>query len=179
MPFWVALLGELVPKAKTIAMLVNPDNPHAAADTENVVAAAQATGLQPRHLEVRNDREIESAFAALARERPDILYVWPDPLFSNERSRLVTLTARNTLPAIYPDRETTEAGGLMSYGASRTDAYHQAGIYTGRILRGEKPADLPVVLPTKFELVINLKAAKALGLAIPSGILAIADEVIE
>jgi ABC-type uncharacterized transport system substrate-binding protein len=137
MPFWVALLRELVPKAKTIAMLVNPDNPHAAADTENVVAAAQATGLQPRHLDVRNDREIESAFAALARERPDILYVWPDPLFSNERSRLVTLTARNALPAIYPDRETTEAGGLMSYGASRTDAYHQAGIYTGRILRGK------------------------------------------
>src|SRR6266436_8795057 len=100
-------------------MLVNPDNPHDAADTANVAAAAQASVLRPRHLDVRHAREIESAFAALARERPDILYVWPDPLFSNERSRLVALTARNALPAIYADREITEAGGLMSYGASR------------------------------------------------------------
>ena len=173
------LLRELVPKAKTIAMLVNLDNPHDAADMENVAASAQAIGLQPRHLDVRNDCEIESAFAALARERPDILYVWPDPLFSNERRRLVALTARNALPAIYPDRESTEAGGLMSYGASRTDAYHQAGIYTGRILRGDKPADLPVVLPTKFELVINLKTARTLGLDVPDKLLALADEVIE
>ena len=136
-------------------------------------------GLRPRYLEVRNDREIERALAALARERSDILYVWPDPLFTNERSRLAALTAQNALPAIYADREIAEAGGLMSYGASRTDAYHQAGIYTGRILRGDKPTELPVVLPTKFEFVINLKTAKALGLQIPDKLLALADEVIE
>jgi putative ABC transport system substrate-binding protein len=175
----VELLRGLLPTAKTIAMLVNPDNPPDAADTANVAAAAQAIGLQPRNLDVRNGREIESALAALAQERSDILYVWPDPLFSNERSRLVALTARNALPAIYPDREIVEAGGLMSYGARRTDAYHQAGIYIGRILRGDKPADLPVVLPTKFELVINLKTAKALGLHVPATLLAIADDVIE
>ena len=175
----VELLRELVPKAKTIALLVNPNNPHDAADTANVAAAVHAMGLRPRYLEVRNDREIESALASLARERSDILYVWPDPLFTNERSRLAALTAQNALPAIYADREIAEAGGLMSYGASRTDAYHQAGIYTGRILRGDKPTELPVVLPTKFEFVINLKTAKALGLQIPDKLLALADEVIE
>jgi putative tryptophan/tyrosine transport system substrate-binding protein len=175
----VELLRELVPKAKTIALLVNPDNPHDAADTANVAAAVDAMGLRPRYLDVRNDREIESAFAALARERSDILYVWPDPLFTSERSHLALLTAKNALPAIYSDREIAEAGGLMSYGASRTDAYFQAGIYTGRILRGDKPTELPVVLPTKFEFVINLKTAKALGLQVPDKLLALADEVIE
>jgi ABC-type uncharacterized transport system substrate-binding protein len=175
----VELLRALVPRAKTIALLVNPDNDPDAADTANVAAAAQAIGLQSRRLDVRNVHEIESALAALARERSDILYIWPDPLFVNERSRLVALTARNALPAIYSDREIAEAGGLMSYAASRTAAYHQAGIYTGRILRGDKPADLPVVLPTKFELVINLKTARTLGLDVSPTLLAIADEVIE
>jgi ABC-type uncharacterized transport system substrate-binding protein len=174
----VELLRGLAPKAKTIALLLNPDNP-SAADTANVTAAAQALGLQPRHLDVRNDREIESALTTLAHQRSDLLYVSPDPLFFNERSRLVALTARNALPAIYSEREIAKTGGLMSYGASRTDAYHQAGIYTGRILRGDKPADLPVVLPSKFELVINLTTAKALGLEIPPMLLARADEVIE
>src|SRR6516162_9520633 len=175
----VELLRELVPKAETMALLVNPNNPHDAADTANVAAAVHAMGLRPRYLEVRNDREIESALASLARERSDILYVWPDPLSTNERSRLAALTAQNALPAIYADREIAEAGGLMSYGASRTDAYHQAGIYTGRILRGDKPTELPVVLPTKFEFVINLRTAKALGLQVPDKLLALADEVIE
>ena len=144
-----------------------------------MAAAAQAIGLQPRRLDVRNGREIESAFAALARERSDVLYVGPDPLFFNERSRVVALIARDALPAVYADREIAEAGGLMSYGTSRTDAYRQAGLYTGLILKGDKPADLPVRLPTKFEFVINLKTAKALGLTVPLIMQMTADEVIE
>jgi ABC-type uncharacterized transport system substrate-binding protein len=178
-PKRVELLRELVPKAKTIALLVNPDNPPSVADTVSVAAAAQAIGLQPRRFDVRNDREIESAFAALTRERSDVLYVGPDPLFFNERSRVVALTARDALPAVYADREIAEAGGLMSYGTSRSDAYRQAGLYTGLILKGDKPADLPVRLPAKFEFVINLKTAKSLGLTVPLIMQMTADEVIE
>jgi putative tryptophan/tyrosine transport system substrate-binding protein len=175
----VELLRELVPNAKTIAMLVHPDNPPGVADMTNVAAAAQAIGLQPRRLDVRNDSDIDASFAGLARERPDILYVGPDVLFFNERSRIVALAARHGLPAIYADREIAEAGGLMSYGTSRSDAYRQAGSYAGRILKGDKPADLPVVLPTKFELAINLSTARMLGLTVPQTLLVAADEVIE
>ena len=175
----VGLLRELVPKAITVALLVNPDNPPSEADGLDAQAAAQTIGLQAERYDVHNDREIESAFALLANARPDILYVGPDPLFFNSRDKVVALAARHALPAIYTDRETVEAGGLIAYGTSRTDAYRQAGIYTGRILKGEKPADLPVMLPTKFELVINQKTAKSLGLEVPPTLLARADEVIE
>ena len=136
-------------------------------------------GLRPRYLDVRNDRDIESALAALARERSDILYVWPDPLFTNERSRLAVLTAQNALPAIYADREIAEAGGLMSYGANIADAWRQVGVYTGRILKGAQPADLPVVQSDKFEMFINIAIARMLGLTVPPSLLARADGVIE
>ena len=129
-------------------------------------------------LDARASHEIDAAFATLAHKQPDALYVNPDALFFNERNRIVALAARDAIPAIYSDREAAEAGGLLSYGASRTEAYRQAGSYVGRILKGEKPGDLPVVLPTKYQLVINHKTAKALGLTIPDKLLAIADEVI-
>jgi ABC-type uncharacterized transport system substrate-binding protein len=173
------LLRELVPTAKTVSVLVNPDNPPGVADRTNVQAAAQRIGLQANILDARTSREIDTAFASLARERPDALFVGPDPLFVVHRDKLVALAARHALPAIYADREIAEVGGLISYGASRHDAYRQAGIYAGRILKGEKPAELPVVQGTKFELVINLKTAKALGLDVPDKLLALADEVIE
>jgi putative tryptophan/tyrosine transport system substrate-binding protein len=173
------LLRELVPKATTIALLVNPDNPPSAADGSDAQAAAQTIGLQAKVLNVGTRREIEAAFATLARERPDILYVGPDAIFFNERNLVVALAARHAVPAIYADRESAEAGGLMSYGASRSDAYRQAGTYAGRILKGAKPADLPVVLPAKFAMVINAKTAKALGLDVPPMLIARADEVIE
>jgi putative ABC transport system substrate-binding protein len=176
----VEMLRELVPKATTITLLVNLDNnPPSAADATNVQAAAHAVGLQAKLLKVSSSREIESAFATLARERPDALYVGPDPLFFNNRDNLVALAARHALPTIYADREIVEAGGLFSYGASRSDAYRLAGSYIGRILKGEKPADLPIILPTKFQLVLNRKTAKALGLTVPNTLLVSADEVIE
>jgi putative tryptophan/tyrosine transport system substrate-binding protein len=173
------LLRELVPKAATIALLVDPDNPASAADEANVQTAAHALGQQIKVLHVTTGLDIDIAFAVLARELPDALFIGSGPLFFNQRDTVVALATRYAVPAIYADREIAEAGGLISYGASRTDAYHQAGIYAGRILKGEKPADLPVVLPTKFELVINLKTAKALGLTVPPTLLSRADEVIE
>jgi putative tryptophan/tyrosine transport system substrate-binding protein len=173
------LLRELVPKATTIALLVNPDNPASATDAGNVRAAAQSVGRRVTLLNVSTAGEIDAAFATFTHKRPGALYVGPDSLFFNERDRVVALAARHSVTAIYADREIVTAGGLISYGASRPDAYRQAGIYTGRILKGEKPGDLPVVLPTKFELVINLKTAKALGLEVPDELLARADEVIE
>jgi putative ABC transport system substrate-binding protein len=175
----VGLLRELVPKATTIALLVNPDNRSGVVDGINAQAAVHAIGLRAKMFDARDGREIDAVFATLARERPDALYVNPDALFFNERTRIVALAARHALPAIYADRESAEAGGLFSYGASRTEAYRQAGSYVGRILKGEKPGDLPVVLPTKYPLVINLKTAKTLGLEVPDRLLVAADEVIE
>jgi putative tryptophan/tyrosine transport system substrate-binding protein len=175
----VGLLRELVPKATTIALLVNPDNPSGVVDGVSAQAAALAIGLRTTVFNVRDGREIDDAFATFAKERPDAIYVNPDALFFNERNRVVALAARHAMPAIYADREAIEAGGLLGYGASRAEAYRQAGSYVGRILKGEKPRDLPVVLPTKYQLVINLKTAKALGLNIPDKLLALADEVIE
>jgi putative ABC transport system substrate-binding protein len=175
----VGLLRELLPKAATIALLVNPDNRSGVVDGINAQAAVRAIGLRERMFDARDGREIDAVFATLARERPDALYVNPDALFFNERARIVALAARHAMPAIYADRESAEAGGLLSYGASRTEAYRQAGSYVGRILRGEKPGDLPIVLPTKYPLVINLKTAKTLGLEVPDRLLVAADEVIE
>jgi putative tryptophan/tyrosine transport system substrate-binding protein len=175
----VGLLRELLPKATTIALLVNPDNRAGVLDGTNARTAAHAIGLRTRIFGVRAGPEIDAVFATLAHEPPDALYVNPDALFFNERNRIVALAARHAIPVIYADRESAEAGGLLSYGTSRTEAYRQAGTYVGRILKGEKPADLPVVLPTRFELIVNLKAAKALGLTIPLTLQASADEVIE
>jgi putative tryptophan/tyrosine transport system substrate-binding protein len=178
-PKRLELLREMVTKPITIALLVNPNNPASVADTANVLAAARAIGQGVKVLEAVTGGDIEAAFGALVRERPGALYMGPDPLFFNQRHLLATLAARHALLTIYGDREIVEAGGLISYGASRSDAYHQAGLYVGRVLKGEKVGELPVVLPNKFELIINLQTAKALGIDIPPTLLARADEVIE
>jgi putative ABC transport system substrate-binding protein len=172
------LLRQLVPKATTIAVLVSPD-PDTEAERREVEAAAQATGQQVIVLYVSSDRDIDGAFATIIQRGAGALLSLGGAFFNSHRERLVALAARHALPVTYPWREATVAGGLMSYGTSITDAYRQVGIYVGRILKGEKPGDLPVVQPTKFELVINLATAKALGLDVPPTLLAIADEVIE
>jgi putative ABC transport system substrate-binding protein len=175
----LGLVREMVPNATVIGVLVNPANPVSAADAANVQAAAHAIGQRVRLLSASTGGEIDAVFATVARDRPNALLVEAETLFLNQRDKLVALAARHAMPTMYGDREMVEAGGLISYGASRAEAYRQAGIYTGRVLKGEKPADLPVVLPTRFELMINLKTAKALGLEIPPTLLARADEVIE
>jgi putative tryptophan/tyrosine transport system substrate-binding protein len=174
------LLRELLPAATRLAVLVNPAN---AAVTEmrlkGVEAAARAMGLQIQVFNAASSREIAVAFANIARDRPDALFILDDPLFSLRRVQLVNLASRHAIPATYGSRESAEAGGLMSYGANVSDAWRQAGAYAGRILRGAKPADLPVVQASKFELVINAETARMLGLAVPPSLLVIADEVIE
>ena len=175
----IELLRELVPKASVIAELVNPKFPAAEIRVTAARAAASTLRFQLSVINASNEREIDTAFATIAERRVSALLVASDPFFSNQREQLVTLAARHAMPAVYFSREFATAGGLMSYGASIADAYRQAGIYTGKILKGEKPADLPVMQPTKFELVINLKTAKALGLDVPDKLLALADEVIE
>jgi ABC-type uncharacterized transport system substrate-binding protein len=173
------LLRELWPQAMTIAVLVNPSNPPSALEGTRVEAAAHALGLSTRVCDARTEGDIDRAFSVIVQQRIRALFVSADPLFFNQRSKLAALAARHAVPTIYPDREDAEAGGLISYGASRTDAYRQAGVYVGRILKGETPAHLPVMEPSKFELVINLKTAKALGLAIPQSVLLRADQIIE
>jgi putative ABC transport system substrate-binding protein len=175
----LGLVREMVPNATVIAVLVNSANSVSAADATNLQAAAHAISQRVRLLSASTIGEIDAAFVVIARERPDALLVEAETLFLNQREKVAALAARHALPTMYGDREMVEAGGLISYGASRVDAYRQAGIYTGRILKGEKPADLPVMLPTRFELIINLKTARALGLAVPPTLLATADEVIE
>ena len=173
------LLRELAPKAGTVAVLVNNDSPASLLEGTNAQAAAQAFGVQTLILNASNEEHIDDAFTAITRNRIGALLVSADPLFFSNRDKLVELCARHAVPASYADHEYAEVGGLFSYGASRADAYRQAGIYVGRILKGEKPRNLPVVLPTKFELVINLKTAKMLGLTVPDKLLVAADEVIE
>jgi putative ABC transport system substrate-binding protein len=174
------LLRELLPAATRLAVLVNPAN---AAVTEmrlqGVEAAARAMGLQIQVFNASNSREIAVAFANIAREQPDALFILDDPLFSLRRVQLVNLASRHVIPATYGSRESAEAGGLMSYGANVSDAWRQAGAYAGRILKGAKPADLPVVQASKFELVVNAETARMLGLAVPDKLLVAADEVIE
>jgi putative ABC transport system substrate-binding protein len=173
------LLRQVVPKATTIAMLVSPHIPGIEAERREVQAAAQTIGRQLLVLDVGSDRDIETAFATLVERGAGALQVGSGAFFNSHRERIVSLAARYGVPAIYNWREAVAAGGLMSYASSITDAYRQAGIYAGRILKGEKPADLPVMQPTKFEFVLNLKTAKALGLDVPDKVLALADEVIE
>jgi putative tryptophan/tyrosine transport system substrate-binding protein len=186
-PFFVAelaakrleLLRELVPGAARIAVLVNPSNVTTESVLRDMGQAARAMGLQIQVFKVSSIREIDAAFAKLTRERADGLFVANDPFFIDRRVQLAQLAARHALPAIHQDRLFAEVGGLMSYGASVGDALRQVGVYAGRILKGAKPADLPVVQPTKFELVINASTARMLGLAVPDKLLATADEVIE
>jgi putative ABC transport system substrate-binding protein len=173
------LLDQLMPKDAIIAYLRNPNSPTGEPELGEVEHAAHSLGRQILILSAGSERELEPALASLAQHRPVALLVSGHSLFTGLRKRLVVLTARQALPTMHYLREFTATGGLMSYGASVTDAYRQAGIYAGRILKGEKPGDLPVMLPTKFELVINVKTAKALGLEIPDKLLALADEVIE
>jgi putative tryptophan/tyrosine transport system substrate-binding protein len=174
------LLRELVPGAARIAVFVNPGNAKANESTlRDLGAAARAMGLQTQVLDVSTIREIDAAFATLARERADAVFVANDPFFVDRRVQLAQLAAHHSLPATHQDRLFAEVGGLMSYGASVGDAWRQVGVYTGRILKGVKPADLPVVQSTKFELVINASTARMLGLTVPDKLLALADEVIE
>jgi putative ABC transport system substrate-binding protein len=173
------LLRELVPRAVRVAVLVNPANPNAETILRDVGTAARAMGMQLQVCNAGTIDEIDTVFTTFARERPDALFVGPDPLFLARRVQLVLLAASNKIPTTYGVRNYVEAGGLISYGASFTDAARQVGVYAGRILRGAKPADLPVVQATKFELVINAQAAKVLGLTVPPSLLSVADEVIE
>src|SRR5262245_57272509 len=176
----LGLLRELMPAAGRVAVLVNPANVQTASATlSEVEPAARALGLQIQAFKASNIREIDTAYAALVRERPDALFVAPDALFVSRRVQLIGLAARHVLPATYAVREYVEAGGLMSYGTSVADMYRQIGVYTGRILKGGKPADLPVMQATKFELVINLQTARLLDIEIPPTLIARADEVIE
>jgi len=175
----LGLLHELVPSAASVAVLANRANPITELGLQNVQAAARAIGLRVHILKASTAGEIDTAFAEVARERPDAFMTINDPLFSSRRTQIVLLAARHAVPAIYNTHEFVEAGGLMSYSPDLSEIYHQLGTYTGRILKGARPTDLPVVQSTKFELAINLQAAKALGLEVPPMLLARADEVIE
>ena len=179
-PKRLELLHEFVPTAKSIALLVNPANPaQAAAQTEELQAAVRALGLHLEIAKASNPIEIADAFATLVRNGVEALQIGVDPLFGDHIDQIVALAQRDKIPTIYPWREFTAAGGLMNYGASIPDAYHQVGIYTGQILKGANPAELPVQRPTELRLVVNLKAARALGTEFPAKLIALADEVIE
>jgi putative tryptophan/tyrosine transport system substrate-binding protein len=175
----LALLKEVVPKVRRVAVLWNPAVPPLAPAIEEVKVAARSFGLQLQFLEARGPNEFDAAFAAMAKERVSALLVLVDPMFSLHGARLAELTAKGRLPAAYTNRLPVEAGGLMSYGPSFSDLWRRAAVYADKILKGGKPADLPVEQPTKFELVINMKTAKGLGLTIPPSLLLRADQVIE
>ena len=175
----IGLLHELLPRATRFAALINANDPNAEPVSKDLEAGVAAVGGQIELFTATNIREIDVAFANLVQRRPDGLLIVPQGLLINRRLQIVTLATRNGLPAVYPSREFAEIGGLMSYGSSPTEQYRQAGIYTGRVLKGEKPAEMPVLRASKFEFVINLLTAKAFGLEIPASLLARADEVIE
>jgi putative tryptophan/tyrosine transport system substrate-binding protein len=174
------LLRELVPKANIVAVLVNPTDPVRAENISKAVQTAAGTlGMQSKVLQAGSDRDFDAVFASLLQMRADGLVIGGEPFFNSRSEQLGALTARHKVPTIFQFREFTAGGGLASYGASLTDSYRQVGVYAARILRGERPADLPIVQASKFELVINMKTAKALGLIVPAKLLATADEVIE
>jgi putative tryptophan/tyrosine transport system substrate-binding protein len=175
----VGLLHDLVPTSSIIGHLVNPNYPPTEVNVNDVEAAARVLGLKIVLLKASSNSDIDAAFVSMRGERVGALLVGADPVFNSRRDQIVALAARGAIPAIYEQREFVAAGGLMSYGTSLTDSYRQMGSYAGRILKGEKPGDLPIVQSAKFELVVNLKAAKTLGLTVPQGLLNAADEVIE
>jgi putative ABC transport system substrate-binding protein len=175
----LGLLRDLVPQVAVIGLFLNLSSQNAQTQLADVQAAAQALGLRVEVVNASNEQEIDRAFATLAEKRIGAVVVSSDPFYFTRRGQLIGLATRHAVPAVYPFRTYVADGGLMSYGTSITDAYREAGIYVGRVLKGEKPADLPVVQSTKFELVVNLKTAKALGLSFPSGLLSIVDEAIE
>jgi putative ABC transport system substrate-binding protein len=178
-PKQLALLHEVLPNAAVIALLVDQNVPDAMAQVPAVQEAARILGLQLVLLKVRTASNLDTAFATLLRERAGALVVGTGALLTNRRKQIIELAARHALPTIYPFREFTADGGLISYGNNVPDSFRQAGVYAGRILKGDKPADLPVILPTKFEFVLNLKTAKAMGIEVPPAVSARADEVIE
>jgi putative tryptophan/tyrosine transport system substrate-binding protein len=178
-PKLLELLHDLVPKATIMALLVNPTNPNHETQSRNLQAAALKLGLQPHFVNASTEGDFDGVFAQIRELRADALMISQDPFFNSQSGQLGALSVRHAIPAIYVNREFAAAGGLISYGANRPDEWRQAGVYVGRILKGERPADLPVVQPTKFDLVINLKTARALGLDVPASVLARAAEVIE
>jgi putative ABC transport system substrate-binding protein len=175
----LGLLHELLPKVAAVALLVKSDNPNAQSAVQDAREAARLLGLEFHSLKAQTSKDVESAFASLAEKQVSALLISADPFFTSQHAQFVRLAANNKLPTIYYAREFVIAGGLMSYGTNIRDAYRQAGVYTGKILKGEKPADLPVVQSTKFEFVINLNTARALGVEVPPNLSARADEVIE
>jgi putative ABC transport system substrate-binding protein len=178
-PKRLELLHQFVPAAKSIALLVNPANPSAEAQARELETAVRPFGLKLSLVKASNAIELEDAFSVIARDRVEALQIGVDPLFGNHIDQLVALATYHKMPTIYPWRDFTAVGGLMNYGASIPDAYRQVGVYTGQILKGAKPSDLPVQQPTKLQFILNLKAAKAIGLEFPATLLALADEVIE
>jgi ABC-type uncharacterized transport system substrate-binding protein len=178
-PKRLELLHDLMPKATKVALLTNPTSPGFDLQERDLQAAAPAVGMKVSVLHASKDSEIEPAFATMADQHADVLIVQADPFFTNRRDQLVSLSNRHAIPVMYPFREFSMAGGLISYGADIAEVFRQTGLYVGRILKGEKAADLPVLQPTKFELVINLKTAKALRISVPQTLLVAADEVIE
>jgi len=175
----LGLLHDMIPAATIIGLLLDPHDPRAEMQASDMRAAARALGLEVHLVNASTEGEVDAAFAKLAQQRAGALFVGTGEFFTKRSEQIVALAARYALPAIYQYRLFALAGGLATYGTSLTDSYRQAGVYTGRVLKGEKPADMPVWQPAKFELVLNLKTAKVLGLTIPPGVLAIADEVIE
>jgi putative ABC transport system substrate-binding protein len=175
----IAVLRDLLPGAKVVGVLMNSTTPSSEAESVAAERTAHTLGWQVKVLRVGKELEFDTAFQPLVRERVDALLVTTDPIFESQRHRIVALAAQHAVPTIYALREYAVAGGLMSYGASINDVYRQAGSYVGRVLKGEKPSDLPVIQTSKFELLINLKTAKTLGIAVPAAVLALADEVIE
>jgi len=175
----VQLIHELIPQATTIAYLMNPNHPSGDIEMSAAQTAARSLGKEMPVLNARNESEIDTAFATMSQQQAGALVVASDPFFYSRRGELASLAARHRIPAIYYLPGIVRAGGLMSYGNSLTDVFRLAGVYVGRILKGEKPGDLPVVQATKFELVINLQTAKALGIEVPNSIQLLADEVIE
>ena len=175
----LGLLHELVPRAATVGVLLNPNWPPSANQLRDVQDAARVVGLQINVLQASTDQEIDAAFETVAQQRIAALAVTGNPFYDTRREKLVALAARHAVPVIYQFREFAAAGGLLSYGIDLPDAYRQVGVYVGRILKGAKPADLPVLQPTKFEFVINLKTAKALGVKFSDNLMSLADEVIE